>query len=72
MPVFLTTKVGSVHKMTELSIIFKEIGKKHMYLTDTRRSYKSHQAKLVVGHFSQCSTTGVTKVIVCAILSVGW
>ena len=23
-------------------------------------------------HFSQCSTTGVTKDVVCAILSVGW
>ena len=31
-------------------------------ISDTSRSSRS----------SQCSTTGVTKVVVCAILSVGW
>ena len=25
-----------------------------------------------ISRFSQCSTTGVTKAVVCAILSVGW
>ena len=25
-----------------------------------------------ISHSSQCSTTGVTKVVVCVILSVGW
>ena len=25
-----------------------------------------------ISHSSQCSTTGVTKAVVCAILSVGW
>ena len=25
-----------------------------------------------ISHYSQCSTTGVTKAVVCVILSVGW
>ena len=25
-----------------------------------------------ISHYSQCSTTGVTKALVCVILSVGW
>ena len=27
---------------------------------------------LAISHSSQCSMTGVTKAVVCAILSVGW
>ena len=37
-----------------------------------RRIDHSWLTRWAISHSSQCSTTGVTKVVVCVILSVGW
>ena len=37
-----------------------------------RRIYPSWRTDWAISRSSQCSMTGVTKAVICAILSVGW
>ena len=52
----------------EILFCFQELGS---YLRYRHRHISRHRTG-PISRFSQCSTTGVTKAVVCVILSVGW
>ena len=58
--------------LTFLGARFSSVVRAFVHCAMGRRIYPSWWTHLAISPSSQCSTTGVTKAVVCVILSVGW
>ena len=66
--------IWSYYKGKKRSVLFNDIlNTFYLRLYGVRHMVKDHSdSERAISRSNQCSTTGVTKVVVCSILSLGW